>query len=142
MRYIFAFILSVALVSLTFSQDRQLSTRRTFQAPPSLATLWDTDFAAGIAQTPYGYALPLSSGDPIPASSNVGLFGHFFLNNGANKVLLWSNSVVIAVDAQAMTYPYPGLEMILFRLPENVHGEVWVTVAGRQVSNTARIIVE
>jgi hypothetical protein len=57
-------------------------------------------------------------------------------------VLIWHNGGVVAVPASGSRYPFPGMEIITFRLPVNVTGEVWVTTAGRQPSNTVRLIVE
>ena len=138
------FILLALLASLSiaaFAQDRLPPTRRTFQPSPHLMAVADTDDAAGLAQTPFGYVIPLQ-GDPVPAQSTVGIFGRHLLGSGASKVLLWSDSDILVLEAQVARNPFPGLEMITFHLPASVHGEVWVTVAGRRASNTVRIIVE
>lgn len=133
-------ILLLVSASVCLAQDRSLSPRRTIQHAPQLSVIADTDNAAGIAQSPYGFALPL--GEPIPAGSTVGIYGRFLISSGASKALLWSDAGVMVVEASTWRYPFFGLEMATFRLPDGLRGDVWVTIAGRQASNTVKITVE
>ena len=140
MKYMFlAFLFCAAFTASALAQDRTVPSRRVFQPSPQLSVIHDTDNAAGIAQTPYGHALTL--GGPIPAGSTVGVYGHFLLRS-ANKVLLWSDGGVVVVDAETSRYPFFGLEMVTFRLPVDLRGDVWVTTVGRLNSNTVKIVVE
>lgn len=133
-------LLLCVLTVPAFAQDRSLQPRRLFQPPPQLSTLTDTDAAVGIAQTPQGYIVPIQ-GDPIPAGSLAGIFGHSLL--GARSVLLWSASgEIVLLPAETWRTSFPGLEMATFRLPKDWHGDVWITLAGRQASNTVRISIE
>lgn len=119
-------------------QDRTPPLRRQFQPSPQLVTYPDTDNAAGIAQTPHGYALSLSG--PVPAGSIVGIYGYRLVSSSASKILLWSDTGVMVVDCDAWRYAF--FEMVTFRLPANLYGDVWVTTLGRQTSNTVRITIE
>lgn len=137
---LFLCALACGFVTATFAQSRDLSTRRVFQPSPQLSTLSNTDAAVGIAQTPQGYVVPIQ-GEPIPAGSLAGIFGHSLL--GARSVLLWSASgEVILLPAETWRTSFPGLEMATFRLPRDWHGDVWITLAGRQASNTVKITIE
>lgn len=139
---LFLCALACGLVTAVFAQDRTLSQRRVFQPSPQLSTLTDTDVAVGIAQTPQGYAMPIQ-GDPIPAGSLAGIFGHSLVSSGATSVLLWGESGdVRLVRATTWRTSFPGLEMATFRLPADWHGDVWITLAGRQASNTVKITIE
>lgn len=134
--------LACGFVTAVFAQDRTLSQRRVFQPLPQLSALPNTDVAVGIAQTPQGYAMPIQ-GDPIPAGSTAGIFGHSLVSSGAASVLLWSASgEVVLLPAETWRTSFPGLEMATFRLPTGWHGDVWITLAGRQASNTVKITIE
>ena len=141
MKHLFLLLLLCVLTASAFAQDRAIAPRRTFQPSPDLMTLQGTDDAAGLAQTPAGYPLPLN-GSPIPARSLVGILGHELLKSGANQVLLWSNNGIQVIEAKAVRDLFPGLERIVFRLPADLHGDVWVATVGRQSSNVVKIIVE
>ena len=134
------YALACGCTTTIFAQSRDLSQRRAFQPSPQLSTLLNTDAAVGIAQTPQGYAMPIQ-GDPIPAGSLAGIFGHSLL--GARSVLLWSASgEIVLLPAETWRTSFPGLEMATFRLPTGWHGDVWITLAGRQASNTVKITIE
>ena len=136
------YALACGCTTTIFAQSRDLSQRRAFQPSPQLSTLLNTDAAVGIAQTPQGYAMPIQ-GDPIPAGSLAGIFGHSLVSSGAASVLLWSESGdVRLIHAETWRTSFPGLEMATFRLPTGWHGDVWITLAGRQASNTLKITIE
>ena len=141
MKPLFIAILLCVLTTFAFAQDRAIAPRRAFQPSPSLMTREGTDDAAGLVQTPAGYPLPLN-GSPIPARSLVGILGHELLKSGANQVVLWSNDGVQVVEAKAVRDLFPNLERIVFRLPADLHGDVWVATLGRQSSNVVRITIE
>ncbi len=136
-----SFLLSLFLVSIIPAQSRSPKPRRTAQTAPRLLTVTDTDLAAGLAQTPQGYPQSLGNGS-IPAQSTIGIYGRFLVSSGADKVILWSDIGILVVDARASRNSFPGLDMIVFRLPANLHGDVWITTVGRQASNTVKITVE
>ncbi len=136
---ILLFILCASLALCVTAQDRTLPTQRAFQPAPVLHTWAGTQEAAGVAQTPSGYGLPLYLG--CPAQSRVSLYGQSL--SGVSSVMLWHSRGVTTVPAQATRFNLPGLEAITFPLPAGVTGEVWITTAGRQQpSNLVRLFVE
>ncbi len=134
------FILLACLALCGFAQDRSLPSRRFFQPAPVLMTMIGTQDAAGIAQTPMGYVVPLYAA-PIPAESRVGIYGRS-LSANTFSVMLWHSGGVTFALAESSRNPLQGLGTASFRLPADVHGEVWVTAIGRQTSNTVRLTVE
>ena len=138
MKNILSLILCASFVLSVTAQDRRISPRRTAQAPPVLLTMAGSDDAAGFAQTPQGYALPLYA-TLIPAESRVSLYGRSLM--GVSSVMLWYSGGIVAVPAQSARNSFPGLETVAFRLPAGVVGEVWITTIGRQSSNTVRLTV-
>ena len=139
MAKVIALLLFLSVAAL--AQDRVPPSRRTTTLSPQLTVITDTDHAAGFIQTSYGYPLALT-GDLIPASSTVGIFGQYLTSNSTSKVSLWSDNGVQVVDATVWQYPFFGLEVLIFRLPVDLHGNVYVTTLGRQASNTVKITVE
>jgi hypothetical protein len=140
MKYIFALLLCASFALCALAQDRAPSPRRAFQPAPFLFTYTGTDDAAGLAQTPQGFGLPLHVA-PLPAGSLVSIYGRSLVNS-CGVVLLWHSGGVVAVPATTARSSFPGLETITFRVPEFVTGEVWATVTGRQSSNSVRLFVE
>jgi hypothetical protein len=140
MKHLLALLLCASFVLCASAQERSLSPRRGFQPAPVLLTMAGSDDAAGFAQTPQGYALPLYAA-PVPAESRVGIYGRS-LSASTFSVMLWHSGGVERVTAESSRNAFPGLETVSFRLPADVRGEVWVTVIGRQTSNTVRLTVE
>lgn len=138
MKIILSLFLCASLALCVVAQDRSLPSRRAFQPAPVLLTMTGTQDAAGIAQTPMGYVVPLYGF--IPEQSRVSLYGRSLMNTSA--VLLWHDGGIVAIPAQSARNSFPGLETVAFRLPAGVVGEVWVTTIGRQSSNTVRLVVE
>lgn len=141
MRKYLSTIIVVLLALFIAGHGQQAPPRRTVQPSPKLATLLDSDDAAGIAQAPNLDVIVLS-GRPIPSGSTVGIYGSHLVKNNVTKLWLATDGVAQSVDAEAYSMRLPNLEIVVFRLPGNVRGEVWVTAAGRQISNPVRIIVE
>ena len=139
MKHLLSLFLCASLALCVVAQDRSLPSRRAFQPAPVLLTMTGTQDAAGMAQTPMGYVVPLYAA-PIPAQSRVSLYGRSLLS--VSSVLLWHDGGIVAIPAQSARNSFPGLETVAFRLPAGVVGEVWVTTIGRQSSNTVRLTVE
>ena len=135
MKTILSLFLCASLALCVVAQDRSLPSRRAFQPAPVLMTMTGTQDAAGMAQTPMGYVVPLYNG--VPAQSRVSLYGRSLLS--VSSVLLWHDGGIVAIPAQSARNSFPGLEAVTFRLPAGVVGEVWVTTIGRQSSNTVRL---
>lgn len=140
MKHFLVLLLCASFALCALAQDRAPSHRRTFRPAPALFTYTGTDDAAGFAQTPQGFALPLYSA-PLPAGSRVSVYGRSLVNSGG-IVLLWHSGGVLTVPATTARSPFPGIETVTFRLPEFVTGEVWVTVTGRQSSNSVRLFID
>lgn len=138
MKHLLALLLCASFVLCASAQDRSLPSRRFFQPAPVLLTMTGTQDAAGIAQAPMGYVVPLYGF--LPEQSRVSLYGRSLM--GVSSVMLWHSGGIVAVPAQSARNSFPGLETIAFRLPAGVVGEVWVTTIGRQSSNTVRLTVE
>lgn len=134
------FLLLLALTLPITAQERTLSHRRAIQPAPVLSTYTGTDDAAGVAQSPQGYALPLYAA-PLPAGSRVSIYGRSLVNSGG-IVLLWHSGGILTVPATTARGLFPGVELVTFRVPEFVTGEVWVMVTGRQSSNLVRLQME
>lgn len=139
MKHLLSLFLCASFTLCVVAQDRSLPSRRAFQPAPVLLTMADSQDAAGIAQTPMGYVIPLYV-TPIPAQSRVSIYGRSLLS--VSSVLVWHSGGIAFIPATTSRNSFPGIENITFRLPAGVVGEVWITTIGRQSSNTVRLIVE
>lgn len=122
------------------AQDRSFSPRR-LPLPPQLIENPDSHIASGIAQAPTGYPVIIGS-ESVPRGSNVGLYGSLLKQNGVNEVLIMANgkeySLRVAVNPQL----FPKLEMMTFKLPNEITGEVLVSAIGLTYSNWVKFYVE
>ncbi len=139
MKIFFSLLLCASFALCVVAQDRSLPSRRAFQSAPVFLTITGTQDAAGIAQSPQGHAVPLHIA-PAPQWSLVGLYGRGFA--GVSLVMLWHDNGVTIAPVESVRSIFPGIEMIVFRLPAGVTGEVWITTIGRQSSNIVRLTVE
>ena len=123
-------------------QDRQLAELRpAVRFTPTLFEM-PNGIAAGIAQYPQGYALPLSD-TPVPSGSIVGIYGLSLTVNQTDSLVLWNEEKKTGIVVPVEIWPYWfGMEIVTFRLPPDVHGEVKVWIAGRLASNRVRLVVE
>lgn len=139
----FAFLLLIGFTH-GLAQDRWLAPVRTFEPLPQLAVFNGTEYATGIAQTPDLQVLVLSDlgWPPIPAGSTVGIYGSYLTNNSVSQVWLRVVGWQVTVEVDVYKLNIPGLEMAVFHLPAEVHGEVWITTVGRRSSNSVRLTVE
>lgn len=137
MKTLLSLFLCASLSLCVVAQDRSIAPRRAIQPAPILLTVTGTDDAAGVAQTPMGYAVPLTG--HVPAQSRIGLYGHYLI--GVPAVVIWHAGGIETVSVQSARLFFPGLETVAFRLPAGVTGEVWVMTIGRQSSNTVRFFV-
>lgn len=124
------------------AQDRTVQEIRSLRLQaPQLLEYPDLHIAAGIVQSSQGY--PVMTYDLIPAQSLIGLYGLSLKSNGVTKIILQNQGEELVVDVEVWPVGWLKLEMMTFRLPPEVHGEVWVKTMGRfDVSNTVRFFVE
>lgn len=138
---VYLLVLLMILPVFALAQDRGVQEIRSLKLQtPQLLEYPDLHIAAGIVQSPQGYAV--MTYDLIPAQSMMGLYGHSLKSNGVTKIVLQNQGGELILDVDV----WPGwlkTEMMTFRLPPEVHGEVWVKTVGRfDVSNTVRFFVE
>lgn len=125
----------------SFVQNRQLREPRPLRPLPQLAVFNGTEFAAGVTQLPDLQIKSLWDW-PIPAGSTVGIYGSYLTNNSVSQVWLRVVGWQVTVEVDVYKLNIPGLEMAVFHLPAEVHGEVWITTVGRRSSNSVRLTVE
>lgn len=127
---------------LASAQDRQLDESRKLNLnEPQLLEYPDLGIAAGIAQSPSG--LPVMMHELIPVQSRIGIYGKYLAGNGVRSVILQNQGREFVLEAEAWPAGFFKLEMLTFRLPVDVHGEVWVRTLGRlDQSNAVRFYVE
>lgn len=135
-------MLMLLLSIVAFGQERKISEIRSLKPyTPQLLEYPDLHIAAGIAQSPQGYAV--MTYDLIPAQSLIGLYGQSLKSNEVTKIILQNQGGELVIDVDVWPVGWLKLEMVTFRLPPEVHGEVWVKTLGRfDVSNTVRFFVE
>ncbi len=138
-------ILLMILPVFALAQDRDVRVRSLKQPSSQLMGYSNLDnslipIAAGIVQSPQGYAL--TTHDLIPAESLIGLYGQSLIINGVQKALLQNQGAEIVVEAHTWPVGWLKIEMMTFRLPPGVRGEVLVKTLGRDASNTVRFFVE
>lgn len=136
------FLLLIMLTIPLVAQDRDMpAKRRATRLPPQLIENPDSHIASGIAQAPTGYPVIIGT-DVVPHNSIIGLYGTLLKRNNVAEVLIMANgkgySLRVAVNPQL----FPKLEMMVFRLPPEITGEVLVRTAGLTESNWVRFYVE
>lgn len=133
------FFLSVTVTA----QDRYLESPRQFavRLPPQLMEGAGVT-ANGIAQAPNGEPAFIVGFNRIPAGSIIGLYGSMLQRNDVAEVLIMANGKEYALAVDVYSQVFPNLEMVVFRLPSAVTGEVWVRAAGLRESNFVRFFVE
>jgi len=124
------------------AQDRKVQEIRSLKPyTPQLLEYSDRHIAAGIVQSPQGYAV--MTYDLIPAQSLMGLYGQSLKVSGVTKAVIQNQGEEFIIDVQVWPVGWLKIEVMTFRLPPEVHGEVWVKTRGRfDVSNTVRFFVE
>jgi hypothetical protein len=139
---VYLLVLLMILPVFALAQDRSVQEIRSLKLQtPQLLEYPDLHIAAGIVQSPQGY--PVMTYDLIPAQSTMGLYGHSLKSNGVTKIVLQNQGGELLLDVNVWPVGWLKLEMMTFRLPPEVHGEVWVKTVGRfDVSNTVRFFVE
>lgn len=136
-------ILLMILPVFALAQDRTVQEIRSLKPyTPQLLEYPDLHIAAGIVQSPQGYAV--MTYDLIPAQSLMGLYGQSLKVSGVTKAVIQNQGEEFIIDVQVWPVGWLKIEVMTFRLPpEVVHGEVWVKTRGRfDVSNTVRFFVE
>jgi hypothetical protein len=134
--------LMLLLSTLAFGQERTVSEIRSLKPyTPQLLEYPDLHIAAGIVQSPQGYAV--MTYDLIPAQSLMGLYGQSLQVSGVTKAVIQHQGEELVLDVEVWPVGWLKIEVMTFRLPPEVHGEVWVKTMGRfDVSNTVRFFVE
>jgi len=134
-------LLMLVLLALPLvAQDRSYAPRR-IPAPPHLTENPDSRIASGLAQSLYGY--PVNIGvDGIPAGSIVGLYGSNLKINSVDEVLILANGKEYSLRVSVNRTLFPRTEMMVFRLPPEITGEVLVSAIGLTYSNWVRFYVE
>ena len=98
-------------------------------------------FAAGVAQSPQGYAVMLQ--DVVPSGSLVSIWGKQLSGSAVTHVLLLNQGREWALKAEIYPQLWFGLETCVFRLPSEIHGEAFIKAIGEnRNSNKVRILVE
>lgn len=139
---VYLLVLLMILPVFALAQDRSVQEIRSLKLQtPQLLEYPDLHIAAGIVQSPQGY--PVMTYDLIPAQSMIGLYGTSLRFNGVTKIVLQNQGGELLLDVDVWPVGWLKTEMMTFRLPPEVHGEVWVKTVGRfDVSNTVRFFVE
>jgi hypothetical protein len=130
-----------ALVLPLAAQERHVAPKRFAYLPPQLIENPDTHIASGLAQSPTGHPVYLDTG-AAPRGSIVGVYGFLLKRNNVGSILLMMNGERFLVQAEVFPQFYPKLEMVVFRLPPNVTGEVAISAVGLTESNWVRFFVE
>lgn len=131
----------VLLLSLSvMAQDRQPgSTRRAVPSVPVLMTIGD-DIASGFAQTPWGWPMMLYGGF-VPPGSTVGIYGTSL--SGVAFVMIENDGRELVKPVVISSAGLLKLEMMVFRLPVGLSGEVRIRVVSRfNQSNMVRFWVQ
>lgn len=135
----YAFGLLICLVLASFpgmAQDRIL-----VQLEPQLLEYSNLGLAAGLAQSPQGY--PVMLHEVVPTGSIVSILGKQLSKSAVTHVLLLNQGREWALKAEVYPQLWFGLETCVFRLPGEIHGEVFVKAIGEsRNSNLVRILVE
>ena len=140
---VYLLVLLMILPVIGLAQDRSVQGIRSLKSyTPQLLEYPGLHIAAGIVQSPQGY--PVMTYDLIPAQSLIGLYGQSLKVSGVTKALLQYQGEELVVDVEVWPVGWLKLEIMTFRLPPEVHGEVWVKTMGRfdNASNTVRFFVE
>lgn len=101
----------------------------------------DSHIASGIAQAPTGYPVIIGS-EFVPRGSTVGLYGSSLKINGVDEVLILVKGKEYSLRAVVNRPFFPKLEMMTFRLPSEITGEVLVSAIGLTYSNWVKFYVE
>jgi hypothetical protein len=131
------FVLAIPAVSV--AQDRSFSPRR-LPLPPQLIENPDSHIASGIAQAPTGYPVIIGS-ESVPRGSTVGLYGSQLRINGIDEVLILANGKEYSLRVVVNRPFFPKLELMTFRLPPEITGEVLVSAIGLTYSNWVKFDV-
>lgn len=142
MKTLFLIIFAFCLLLPVSAQDRELAERRELRInTPQLLEYPDLHIAAGLAQSPQGYPVTLSG--VIPTGSIVSIWGKQLSGSAVTYVLLLNQGREWALKAEVYSHLWFGLETCVFRLPSEIHGEVFIKAIGEnQNSNKVRILVE
>lgn len=135
-----ALLLLLILAMPLVAQDRSFSPRR-LPLPPQLIENPDTHIASGIAQAPTGYPVIIGS-ESVPRGSTVGLYGSQLRINGIDEVLILVNGKEYSLRAAVSRSFFPKWELMTFRLPPEITGEVLVSAIGLTYSNWVKFYVE
>jgi hypothetical protein len=134
-----ALLLLIILAMPLVAQDRSFSPRR-LPLPPQLIENPDTHIASGIAQAPTGYPVIIGS-ESVPRGSTVGLYGSQLRVNGIDEVLILANGKEYSLRVVVNRPFFPKLELMTFRLPPEITGEVLVSAIGLTYSNWVKFDV-
>jgi hypothetical protein len=138
---VFAIVFLCMLAFTAVAQDRYIAQRRAQNLPPQLIENPDTHTASGLAQSPYDY--PINIGvDPLPRGSIIGLYGMLLRRNGVSEVLIMNGTKEYSLRVAVNSELFPKLEKLVFKLPEDITGEVLVSAIGLTYSNWVRFYVE
>lgn len=141
MRILFAFLMILTLTTWGFSQSRELPHARFQQLEPQLFEFESLHLAAGVAQAPQGWAIPLSN--VVPAGSLVSIYAKNLQGSDVKRVLLSVEGREFVVSASTWPVGWFGMETLNLRLPSDIHGEVLIRGIGEsRNSNQVRILVE
>lgn len=132
------FVFAVLLLTVpAFAQERG----RHFQViEPQLYELQGAHVAAGLVQSPNGYCAPISA-QPMPAESLVAVYGQFLSRNRVTMIILYTADQEQVLNVAVYPYLFK-TEYVFFRLPADIHGEVWIHAIGNANSNAVRIFVQ
>lgn len=137
----YTLLLCLCVGPFVAAQDRGLlELRKTWETPRLMEYEGLAGIAAGIAQSPEGY--PVMLYNPLPVGSLVSIYG----NNLADV----SEILITTEEGRELTVPfvilpmgYFKLEMLHFRLPVDVRGDVWLKAVSRtRESNLVRLLVK